>query len=295
MISQKTIELEKILKETFVPILDWKNTDWDLARKEFEIPLADLPLPEGVTVSRDTLGGIEVERIKIPNDSGKVLFHIHGGGMTLGSCSSGRFMLSHVGVLSGRNTVSVNYRLCPEYAQPAAVEDCAAAYQGLLKEYAPEDIALIGESAGGMLVLALLAYIKAHDLPMPACACVISGSADPEYNSASMTENRESEYMVCLNLKEVMSEYYFKDGDLSDPVLNPMHSDVSGWPPVYFHACREEILRDESVRMYEKLLGAGIPAKLTIKDGLFHTYMMFDLPESYEAFQEFADFLKENG
>ena len=130
---------------------------------------------------------------------------------------------------------------------------------------------------------------------MPACACVISGSADPEYNSASMTENRESEYMVCLNLKEVMSEYYFKDGDLSDPVLNPLHSDVSGWPPVYFHACREEILRDESVRMYEKLLGAGIPAKLTIKDGLFHTYMMFDLPESYEAFQEFADFLKENG
>lgn len=294
MISQKTLEFEKNLKASFVPVLDWKNMDWNLAREKFNLQLKDLPIPENVIVTSDVLGGIEVERIKVPNDTGKVIFHIHGGGMTMGNCSSGRFMLSHIGVLCGRNTVSVNYRLCPEYSQPAAVEDCAAAYRGLLREYAPKDIALIGESAGGMLVLALLAYIKVHNLAMPGCACVISGSADPEYKSASMTENKDSECVVCLNLKEVMSEYYYCDGDLSDPVLNPLNSDVSGWPPVFFHACREEILRDESVRMYEKLKDAGVPAKLSIKDNLFHTYMMFDLPESYDAFQEFADFFKEN-
>ncbi len=293
MVSKKAQEMKEFFRSMFIPEPDWRTMDWTAAREMADAAAVMEPLPEGVIITSETLGGIPVERIQVPNYSGKVLFHIHGGGMTIGNSRSARFMLAHTGVLCGRNTVSVDYRLCPEYAQPAAVEDCAAAYQGLLGEYAPKDIALIGESAGGMLVLALLAYLKQHGLPMPSCACVISGSADPEYNSPSMMENRETEVVVCLNLREAMHGYYFTDGDLSDPVLNPMNSDISGWPPVYFHACDDEILRDESVRMYEKLRSAGIPTKLTIKEGLFHCYMLNDLPESYEAFQEFADFIKD--
>ena len=45
--------------------------------------------------------------------------------------------------------------------------------------------------------------------------------------------------------------------------------------------------------MYLKLEEAGVETKLTIKEGLFHTYMMFDLPESYEAFEEIASFFNE--
>ncbi len=292
MVSKKAQEMKEFLRGMFVPELDWRAMDWEEARRFSDETAVMQPLPEGVIVTQDILNGIHVERIQVPGHTGKVLFHIHGGGMTIGNSRSARFMLAHTGTLCGRDTVSVDYRLCPEYSQPAAVEDCAAAYQGLLEEYAPQDIALIGESAGGMLVLALLAYLKQHGLPMPSKACVISGSADPMYDSPSMTENRETEVVVCLNLRQVMHEYYFCDGDLHDPVLDPMDSDLSGWPPIYFHACDDEILRDESVRMHEKLKAAGIPTKLTIKEGLFHCYMLYDLPESYEAFREFSDFLR---
>ncbi len=292
MVSKKAQEMKEFLRSIFVPELDWRAADWEQIRKNSDATAVMQPLPEGVAVTQDYLNGIHVERIRVPNHNGKVIFHIHGGGMTIGNASSARFMLAHTGFLCGRDTVSVDYRLCPEYSQPAAVEDCAAAYRGLLEEYDPQDVALIGESAGGMLVLALLAFLQKHSLPMPSCAYVISGSADPLYRSPSMTENRETEVVVCLNLRQVMGEYYFCGGDLSDPVLNQVDSDVSAWPPVSFLACDDEILRDESVRMYEKLKAAGIPTSLTIKEGLFHCYMMTDLPESYEAFREFADFFK---
>lgn len=294
MISEKTQEFKNTLKSVFIPYPDWKNMDWSEARRLFFETVVYEPLPEGTVVSQEYLGGVKTERISTNPDADKVIFHIHGGGMVLGDCTSGRFMLSHVSKYTGRNTVSVDYRLCPEYAQPAAVEDCAAAYQGLLEEgWAPENIAFLGESAGGMLVLALMAYLTKNHLPMPGCACVISGSADPEYLSDSMAENKDTEIVVALNLKEQMKAFYYQDGDYTDPVLNPLLSDVSNWPPVYFHACKDEILRDESVRMYEKLRDAGVETKLTLKEGLFHTYMMYDLPESYEAYKEIAEFFNQ--
>lgn len=41
-------------------------------------------------------------------------------------------MLSHVADLTKRTAYSVDYRLCPEYSQPAAIEDCVSVYKGLL-------------------------------------------------------------------------------------------------------------------------------------------------------------------
>ena len=57
-------------------------------------------------------------------------------------------------------------------------------------------------------------------------------------------------------------------------------------------ACRNEILRDESVRMCAKLQASGVHCELIIEEELFHTYMLFDLPESYEAFERIADFFR---
>jgi len=56
-------------------------------------------------------------------------------------------------------------------------------------------------------------------------------------------------------------------------------------------ACRKEILRDEAVRMCVRLQESGVLCELTIEEDLFHTYMLHDIPESYEAFQKIAEFL----
>ena len=47
--------------------------------------------------------------------------------------------------------VSITYRQAPETTFPAASEDVAAVYRELLKTHRPEDIAIFGCSAGGLL------------------------------------------------------------------------------------------------------------------------------------------------
>lgn len=281
----------KIMREQYVPYMDWTTADFQADREQFRLNAVNGPMPDGVQIKDEILAGRPVERLFLPDASEKLIMHIHGGGMVVGDEKSDRFMLSHIGSRAHRNTISVDYRLCPEHAYPDAVNDCADVYRALLKEgNHPENIALLGESAGGMLVLALLAYIKKHGLPMPGCACVISPSADSEFCSQSMIRNRHTEFTVNANLKEMMHAIYYKDADPKDPVASPIHSDLSGWPPVYFYACREEILLDESIRMYLKLQEAGVETDISVVEGLFHTYMCQDLPDSFEAYDRIAGF-----
>lgn len=292
MISAKVEEMKKMLRNNYVAEPDWTQMNFSQMRQMHNQSVTLGPLPKGVIVDQIAIHKVPVERITIPDSSKKKIMHIHGGGMTMGNASSDRFMLSHIGALTKRNTFSVDYRLCPEYSQPAAVEDCVAVYQGLLEEgYLAKDIALLGESAGGYLVLSLCAYLKKNHMEMPGCVCAISGSVDAQFDSPSMIRNRATEIVVNLNLKEMLHALYYKDADPLDPIISPIYSDFTGWPPVYLHACKEEILLDESVRMYLKLGQAGVETELSIVENLFHTYMVFDLPESYDAYNQIANFI----
>lgn len=291
MTSKEAQEAVRLAKEHYEEYPDWTKMDFAAVRKGFEEMSKNQPTAKGVTWKSDFINDVSVERVFVPEAGEKIILYMHGGAMVMGSPAIGRFMLTHVAKLSKRNAVGVDYRLCPEYSQPAAVENCAKVYRALLTEgNLPENIALFGESAGGILVLSLCAYLKKNNIPMPGCACAISCSGDCEYHSQSMTRNVGTEVAVNANIREMMKALYYKDGDPKDPVLSPIYSDLAGWPPVYFLACREEILLDESIRMYLKLQEAGVETEISIAEGLFHTYMLQNLPESYDAFLQIANY-----
>lgn len=83
---------------------------------------------------------------------------VHGGGWTTGSRTAG-FIRPLFPVLdqTGFAWFSIDYRLAPQYAYPAAADDVEAAVK-FVKQHAkqykvdPARIALMGESAGGHLV-----------------------------------------------------------------------------------------------------------------------------------------------
>ena len=86
-----------------------------------------------------------------------VLLYLHGGGYIACSPETHRPLVSSlVSRVRGRAFVP-RYRLAPEHPFPAALDDALAAYRFLLEveRVAPEQIVLVGDSAGGGLALAL--------------------------------------------------------------------------------------------------------------------------------------------
>ena len=92
-----------------------------------------------------------------PGQTGRpALYHIHGGGMIIGSAKSMQHGPAGMAAALGIPVASVEYRLAPEHPFPAPQEDCLAGLNWLAANAEqlgvdPARIAIIGESAGGGL------------------------------------------------------------------------------------------------------------------------------------------------
>lgn len=90
----------------------------------------------------------------------KMLLFIHGGGWVTESIDNYERICARLANATGQYVVAVEYRLAPEDKFPAGLEDCYAVaktlYSGdFMLNIKPENITLIGDSAGGNLCAAL--------------------------------------------------------------------------------------------------------------------------------------------
>ena len=107
------------------------------------------------------------------------LLYLHGGAFCAGSPRSHRSITSRLSRMADCEVLAIHYRRVPEYPFPAQIEDGVAAYRRLLADgYAPERIAIAGDSAGGSLTLLVPLALKQQGLPQPAALVLMSPLTD---------------------------------------------------------------------------------------------------------------------
>jgi acetyl esterase/lipase len=190
-----------------------------------------------------------------------------------------------------------DYRLVPLHAHPAALDDCERAYRGLLDQgCAPQRIVLIGESAGGNLVLSLLQRIRKAGLGLPACAVPISPITDLARIHAPPSRNRNAhrEALVPLSFAYRMTKWYVAGQDASHPEISPLYADYAGFPPLYFLVGEREILLDDSVLAAQRAREAGVETQLDVWPVLPHAFLIFEsrFSEASQARRDVVDFIR---
>ena len=238
------------------------------------------------TCSKELIEGLAIESVPLPNASAwivkqqdnpsdKIVYYIHGGGF-VGACTKERMpFVSTLVKRFGYNVFSLDYRLAPEWKQPCQLLDCFDGYMWLLERYAPENIVLIGESAGGNLVLCLSMLLRDKQLPLP--KAVYSNSPVTQFTEYTDSFRRcslKTDFIVTESILENTEGIYFDRKDAMDPYVSPLYGDVSGLPPILLTASESECLLDDAVHMYEKLKSAGSMAKLITYPKLCHAFII---------------------
>ena len=277
-------------------------------------PLATLKLPLGKRISSSwqpkkgyTLDKIEVEGVPIERTTpenggnGKVVLILHGGGYVWPLMDSSREgAIMYCEFTDGAQVINVDYRVAPTDLYPAALEDCVVAYKWILEQgYKGKDILLIGESAGGGLVLALPLYLRDHGIETPKACIALSPWADVDDKSPSRQINIEKDVLLgrggCTIADQVQKHDYSGDWDLKTPYLSPYYGDYTDFPDLLLQAGTFEVLYDDSVKVYEKALAAGVNVKLSSYYGMSHCFQALfpEIPESKMAWKEIRDFMRE--
>lgn len=234
---------------------------------------ARMKLPEDVRVEEADIPGLNAEWVIPVNPAaGKALLYIHGGGFISGSCSTHRAHVAKFARESGLKALLFDYRLAPEHPFPAALEDCVQAYGCLLQQgYAPGDIVVGGESAGGTFTLSLLLALKERGTELPAAAFVISPVTDLRCQADSFKRNLKRD-IAPKGASEHWTSLYIGEADPTNPLLSPQFGDFSGCPPLHICVGGDEIHLDDCLALEKRTRKQGVDVTLRVWPGMVHGF-----------------------
>jgi epsilon-lactone hydrolase len=269
--------------------------------KAFRKRMADagnlMPKPSsGVTFEECQAGEVNCEWVRPePASPTAVILYFHGGGYVLGDAVGHRNLSWRLACASGFRVLMVNYRLAPESPFPAALEDAIAAFDWLISQgYAPENIILGGDSAGGGLALATLLNLKNLGADLPAAAILISPWLDLTLSGPSYADNSASDPMLTSQVLKAWAESYLADRDAKAPLASPLFGDLQGLPPMLIHVGSTEILRSDAESLVDKVIEMGGTAALKVWPKMVHVFHLFAgrVPEAGQAIDELGSYCR---
>ncbi len=252
-----------------------------------------IPVEKHIRFTTKELAGHTAEHAAPENPlEDAVIVHIHGGGFVSGSANASRPLTSLLARQANRQVYSLNYRLAPEHTFPAALKDCYEQYQALTRKYPHRQIALIGESAGAMLVIAIALMARDAGIKPPACVGANAPGADltrefvrPKMNSTDLVLSHQA-------IKKV-GELYCPE-DAKNPLASPRFADYHGFPPLRIVWDAGEHLAFDCRILAEKAQQAGVIVEQKEYQHAFHAFQILGkfLPEARKDIQNFITFME---
>jgi epsilon-lactone hydrolase len=267
-------------------------------RVQYETAMSRGHLPSNVQVEAVTVETLAAEWVSVPQAvSDRVMLYLHGGGFTMGSCTSHRLLAAALAQATGVRLLVLDYRLAPEHPFPAALDGAVAAYRWLVTTgIKPEQIVLAGDSGGGGLALSTLLVLRDAGEDLPAKAVLLSAWTDLSASGDSFVTNAERDFMISPDFLLKEAHAYLGEQDPRTPLASPVYADMHGFPPLLIQVGSDEILLDDATRVAERARQAGVAVTLLIAEGMWHVWhaaaAVRPFPEGKATFEQIADFVR---
>ncbi len=274
------------------------NPSVDAAR--WQLTLADRLVPRpprGTETIAIDAGGVPADRVTTAaSRHDRHIIYLHGGGYVAGWAGLCRDLTWRLATLCRVCVLSIDYRLAPEHPFPAALDDAVAAYRWLLAQGAdPKRIALMGDSAGGGLVLAAMLRLRDEGVELPAAAVVVSPWTDLALTGPSLHLNAIIDPLIPVELAPRLVDLCLAGANPRNPYASPLYGDPTGLPPTLILVGADEVLRDDAVRMADKMRAAGCHVEIEIWPHMWHVWYMCMrvMPEAKAAIARIATFVSD--
>jgi acetyl esterase len=239
------------------------------------------PADAGLEVSERTVAADPPVPVRLYRpvglDAPPVVIFIHGGGWILGDLNSSDWACRRLANTARCAVVSVGYRLAPEHAYPAALDDCLAVLQWVSQSSVDlgvdgTRICVAGESSGGQL--AATTCLAARDrggapvaLQVLVCPMLDARMDTPswhEFGPDFLPRAEQATWMWDLYAGSPVARHA--------PLVSVAEAvDLTGLPPAIILTAEYDPLRDEAERYGLRLRESGVPARIDRYDGLVHT------------------------
>ena len=258
--------------------------------QEFAKLQLELPPVDGIAISEERVPGpagappvrVAIYRPAKADGLLPVFFHIHGGGLILGTPELRQAASIEIAKTYRAVVISVDYRLAPETPFPGPIEDCFAAFQWMTANAKAlgidtRRIVIGGESAGGGLTAALAILARDRDVAPIACQMLVYPMLDDRSCTAY-----EHPYVGEFVWTRASNDYGWRSylgrapggKDVSPYAAAARLEDFRGLPPAFIATGALDLFLEEDLDYARRLIRAGVPTELHVYPGAFHAFDM---------------------
>lgn len=246
-----------------------------------------------VIINKAVIAGIDCYWF-IPEDlaQDRIVLYIHGGGFGAGSMQSHDKMVSHLAFNLGARVLFIDYRLAPEHPFPAGIEDVLIVYQEILGQHPYTPIDLIGDSAGGGLIISLIGALDSSGIDLPHGLVLISPWYNLHSDYPSILENAFLDKTLNKEMLDTFAQAYTGNKPLD--ISSPSSLVFAQFPPVLIMVGTDEIVLDDSRYFYNYIKDIQPLSRLSIYEGQAHVWPKKDVhsQSAKQAFGEMREFLE---
>ncbi|GAB3584663.1 alpha/beta hydrolase [Amycolatopsis endophytica] len=181
------------------------------------------------------------------------------------------------------------YPLAPGSHYDDTLSMVQATYKEKMDQVAPGDQILMGDSAGGGLSLVLARSLRDQGRPQPKEIVLLSPWLDVTMDDPAAPEyDRHDPYLGIAGLREA-GRLYAGGLDLASELVSPINGDLRGLGELSCFIGTRDVLLADARNLYDKAREQGVPLEYWEYGGMFHAWMIANIPEAKHATDRIAE------
>lgn len=224
----------------------------------------------------------------VPADAHRTLLYLHGGGYVGHADPQHWRFAGRLAERLGARVVVPQYPVAPTHTWRDAHPPLLDLLARMVAEN-PDDLTLVGDSAGAGLALSLVQQERAGSEPLPARVVLISpmldltgsvGPADDPWLPQGYLDS-------CARL--------WAGGDpLDSPLISPLFGELAGLSPLLVMAGTRDFALPHARALVARVRATGGPATYVEGRRLLHDYPLLNVPEAGRALRQIEAFVNGN-
>ena len=223
----------------------------------------------------------------------KLILYLHGGAYIYPPVFFHWRFLHDLALRTHCNALMPVYPKSPEYDCEYSVKTILEYYQSISESKEYDEIHLVGDSAGGCLCLIVAQEAHKNGWQKPSTTTLLSPCVDLSHTQeAAMRALQEKDTMLQLDRVIALNAIWQGNLPAQHPWVSPVFGDFSGVDNLNVYYGSDEILQPDDLFLKETYEKAGKTGHFHEYEGMFHTFVMFPIPEGFKATKTIAANIK---
>jgi acetyl esterase/lipase len=225
--------------------------------------------------------------------SQQTVFFLHGGAYIYGITGFYWQFVARLMKQSEAQVVVADYPLAPQATYAEAYDYVDAVYQRLLETTSPDDIILMGDSAGAGLALGFAQHLRNDKGPLPQQLILLAPWLDITMGNPDMQAVDNHDVMLSIEGLQQAGKAYAGMLDPKDYKVSPLYGDFEGLPPMSVFIGTHDLFIADVRKLKDKMRSANLSLNYFEYPKMIHDWIVVaNFKETQYAIGQIADLIK---